>query len=174
MDNIQLLIWFLPVLFMVHDFEEIIMVEAWKKRNSEWMQNPKAPFHSIQSAASASIAVAEEFVILCIATILSQYYSNYNFWVGLFVAFSVHLVVHIIWSIQYKKYVPGLITSVIFTPLCAILIVKAWHILNPDWVHVSLFSLLSIVIMIVNLYILHKLMSVFHQWLIRYSKKMIY
>ncbi len=32
MYNIKTIIWLLPILFMIHDFEEIIMAEAWSKR----------------------------------------------------------------------------------------------------------------------------------------------
>ena len=35
--NVQTLIWLFPIMFVLHDFEEIIMVEKWLKRNSTVM-----------------------------------------------------------------------------------------------------------------------------------------
>ncbi|WP_342430113.1 HXXEE domain-containing protein [Neobacillus sp. FSL H8-0543] len=32
--DVQTLIWLFPIMFILHDFEEIIMVERWMKRNS--------------------------------------------------------------------------------------------------------------------------------------------
>ncbi|UUV26641.1 HXXEE domain-containing protein [Lysinibacillus sp. FN11] len=31
--NVQTLIWLFPILFIIHDFEEIIMVEKWLQNN---------------------------------------------------------------------------------------------------------------------------------------------
>ncbi|MEK3814059.1 HXXEE domain-containing protein [Bacillus sp. FSL K6-1284] len=32
MENMQFMAWMLPILFILHDFEEMVMVEAWGKR----------------------------------------------------------------------------------------------------------------------------------------------
>jgi hypothetical protein len=33
--DVQTLIWLFPIMFILHDFEEIIMVEKWIKKNSD-------------------------------------------------------------------------------------------------------------------------------------------
>lgn len=32
--DVQTLIWLFPIIFILHDFEEIIMIEKWMKTNS--------------------------------------------------------------------------------------------------------------------------------------------
>ena len=32
--DVQTLIWLLPIMFVIHDFEEIIMVEKWMKKTN--------------------------------------------------------------------------------------------------------------------------------------------
>lgn len=32
MNTINTIVWLFPVIFMLHDFEEIIFVEAWKRK----------------------------------------------------------------------------------------------------------------------------------------------
>lgn len=45
MINMQVIIWLFPIIFIFHDFEEIIFVEAWIKRNKTDLvrQFPKMP-----------------------------------------------------------------------------------------------------------------------------------
>jgi hypothetical protein len=43
MNTMSFIVWMFPIIFMLHDFEEIIMVEAWGNRyrkaiNTAWPQ----------------------------------------------------------------------------------------------------------------------------------------
>jgi len=33
MKLFQIIIWLFPIMFMIHDFEEIVMLKAYQKRN---------------------------------------------------------------------------------------------------------------------------------------------
>lgn len=35
-NNLQVIIWFFPILFMFHDFEEIIFMRAWISKNKSY------------------------------------------------------------------------------------------------------------------------------------------
>jgi hypothetical protein len=65
-----------------------------------------------------TIAVIEELVLLLLATAYYLADGPYalEIWTALFVAFSVHLVVHIGQGIIIRGYVPGLITSILLLP----------------------------------------------------------
>ncbi|MDT8719218.1 HXXEE domain-containing protein [Clostridium sp. 19966] len=38
---IFIFIWIFPVIFILHDFEEIIMITAWKQRNKKYIESLK-------------------------------------------------------------------------------------------------------------------------------------
>ena len=52
MENMQFIAWMLPILFILHDFEEMVMVEAWGKRyRSKLKQLKKASFEHAKTAS---------------------------------------------------------------------------------------------------------------------------
>lgn len=164
MKALFIIIWFLPVLFMIHEFEEIIMINIWQKRNKQYIdhmknQGKKAPFDFKGSTASFSIGILEEFLIIFVITILSYLFNNYMLWYGLFIAITFHFFVHIFLCIGFKKYVPGITTTLILTPIFCFMIYKLNVILQYSIV-TSIFSILVVTaLMLLNLYLIHKSVS---------------
>lgn len=39
MNNINTIVWLLPIIFMIHDFEEIIFIKVWRKRYQHYLDN---------------------------------------------------------------------------------------------------------------------------------------
>ena len=113
----------LPHLFMINDFEEIIVRKAWMKKyaSSVCDRFPRLIKSVLllenMSSAAFAIAVAEEFLIVSIVTItaISGYFGTfvYTVWMALFWAFSIHLFIHVAQTIVLRQYVPGVLTSVI-------------------------------------------------------------
>ena len=70
MDHIVLLIYLFPIVFMLHDFEEIIMQQRWMERNADELcrRFPVLRKQIMQlrelSTTGFAIAVAEEFIII--------------------------------------------------------------------------------------------------------------
>jgi predicted Abi (CAAX) family protease len=172
MDKI---IWLFPILFMVHDFEEIILLQAWLAKNRQYLSErfPKLSkrlfyhFASITTPAFA-LGVAEEFILISIITIAAYETNWYNLWIGLFIAFTLHLVIHCIQALIVKKYIPAVFTSIICLPICLIIIkyiVVVFPISTVFW-----YSVFGFIIMVVNLIILHKGMGLFTDWLAKYGQ----
>lgn len=167
-------IWLFPVLFMIHDFEEILMVKAWQQKNKKYIQgrNDKyIPFNFKASTAAISLGVEVEFVIISIAAIISYLLNSYVIWFGLFIAFTLHLFFHIFMYINFKKYVPGVATSIIFIPICCFIVYRNNILLHYSIPTLLLSILISTLIMIGNIYILHKAVEKFNSWLEKYSTK---
>jgi hypothetical protein len=126
MTEIKILIALLPIVFMFHDFEEIVMFNPWLQRNRNELNErfPKlAKFiekeHYFDYTASTfAIAVFHEFLLIAIITFLSLWYDTYYWWFGAFMAYYLHLFVHIGQWVIFRKYVPVIITSVISLPYC--------------------------------------------------------
>ena len=174
MKTLFMIIWLFPILFMIHDFEEIIMIKAWQQKNKQYIQSRKnnhIPFNFEASTAAFSIAVAEEFIIISTITIISYLLDNYIVWYGLFIAFTVHLFFHVFQWLSFKKYVPSVITSIVFIPICCLIIYKINILLNYDIISLLFSILISTLIMVGNIYILHKTMKKFDSWLGKYSTK---
>lgn len=176
MNEMKFILWLFPILFMFHDFEEIIFMQAWLNKNRSYLRD-KFPglsskllphFDTITTPAFA-LGVAEEFILLSIITIVSYAMDCYSLWVGLFVAFTVHLIIHCLQALVVRKYIPALITSVICLPVCFYIIRYIVVLFPLDMI--IWYSVLGIILMLVNIYGIHKAMKRFNTWLARYERQ---
>lgn len=172
MKELFLIIWLFPILFMIHDFEEIIIIKTWQLKNKKFIQNKlekQVPFNFKASTAAFSIGVAEEFIIISIITIISYLFDNYIAWFGLFIAFGIHLFFHVLMWIIFKRYVPGVVTSIVFIPISCFMVYRINVLLYYDIVTLFFTIIISTLIMMINIYFLHKAMEKFDLWLGKYS-----
>ena len=117
--DFKIIVWLLPIVFMIHDFEEIIFFKSWIMKNKEYLSE-KFPRLSKRllfrlekmSVPAFSLAVAEEFVLLSIVTVFSVIYGSYLLWFGIFMGFFIHLVVHLMQWIALRRYIPAIYTSI--------------------------------------------------------------
>ena len=101
MNDINAMVWLFPILFMFHDFEEIIFMQSWISKNRDYLDHrfpalsKKLSSHFDQITTSAfALGVAEEFIIISIITVVSYVTNWYILWIGLFITFALHLVIH--------------------------------------------------------------------------------
>lgn len=126
MTDLQWLMILLPIVFMIHDFEEIVMFEMWLYKNRGDLQRrfPKLEKFLTRngffaySTADFAVAVAFEFVLLSAVCYLSVGMENYGWWFAAFMAFFVHLWVHIVQWLVYGRYIPMIITTFLALPYC--------------------------------------------------------
>lgn len=118
-----MLIWTFIVAFMVHEFEEIIFLVPWVRKNRENILKTAPKFaarllHSFANLTTEGFAfiVAEEFVLVSAAIIYASLSNDYSFYCALVLAYVLHIIIHIFQGIAIKKYVPaiatGLLTSI--------------------------------------------------------------
>lgn len=175
MNNIQIIIWLFPILFIFHDFEEIIFIEAWISKNRIYLSErfPKLskkllPHFGNITTPSFAFGVAEEFILISIITVISYVINWHSLWLGLFIAFTLHLVVHCFQALILRKYVPAIITSVICLPICIYIIEYTVQLFTLRTV--VIYSILGFIIMVVNLGIVHKFMSTVSKLLAQYGQ----
>lgn len=123
--KIETMMWLLPIVFMLHDFEEIIMIRPWLDLNRQGLftRFPRLaklifPHYDTISTSSFAFAVMLLFILIAAVTFIAVEYEYYALWIGVYLIFFVHLLVHIISAIVYKKYVPVIITSVLSCIYC--------------------------------------------------------
>jgi hypothetical protein len=170
--KIETLMWLLPIVFMFHDFEEIIMFKPWlgangaalAKRFPSWASRALAGRSKISTSAFA-LAVAEEFLVLSALTLLAVELELYSFWAGMLLGFFIHLLVHAGQFAIYRGYVPVILTSLPSGIYCLI----ALHDLNVyqplDWKLVAIWTLASLIIIGANLALALNLSVKFETWL---------
>jgi hypothetical protein len=175
MNTLNVLIWLFPVLFMIHDFEEIIVVGVWKEKyaaliSSMNKDDRKAPFSDYISADSFSCAVAEEFILFSAAALIGVLWGNYIAWFGFFFGVFFHFLIHVYLSVKFGHYVPGLVTSIPFFLISCWIIWKAIHLMPYSAATLLITAVVGFAVSITNLIWLHKLMPVFYNWLQKYRK----
>lgn len=128
-------LWLFIVVFMLHDFEEIITVENWSQKTYHLVKNSKSnlklliwKFWNINSHSFAKRDVFIFIVISSIVFLKVQFIDSH--WIALFfISFLcfvlLHNLVHIIQTIILKTYTPGLYTAVcLVTPYTVYLLYK--------------------------------------------------
>ena len=114
----DILLWLFPIIFMIHEFEEIILMRWWLGKNkaiilSKYPNLGKRVLQKFEliSTETFSLMVAEEFLIVSFVVLFSVFTSNYNLYVGLLVAYFIHLLTHLTQTVLIRKYTPGIITT---------------------------------------------------------------
>ena len=158
MDKFILLLF--PIIFMIHEFEEIIMIEKWMNKNRSDFDRrfPRIAqrmnkFMDIDTR-NFSIIVAEEFFIVSILTITSVLTNNIIYWYCILTAFSIHLIIHFLQFVIWKKYIPAIITTILCIAYCIFAIEKASYILT--FKELFIYAVVGIIIGAVNLLVMHR------------------
>lgn len=164
-------IWLFPLLFIFHDMEEIIGFGIWLKKNKS-MLDKKYPFiskvYENYSTEGMAFAVFEKFIlciIFCILTVITENQYVYLLWLGSFIAYTLHLVIHIGQSIIIRKYIPSLITSIICLPISIWCISKSIYIVDCEMSTTILYSIIGIIIVALNLKFAQSLIGKFTKWM---------
>ena len=165
-------IWLLPILFIFHDFEEIIGVRLWAAQNGAEIcrRIPKSSliFNNLTTEGFA-LAVAEEFVLLLIICGLTftGIRAFYLIWLGVFFAYTLHLVVHIGQAIVFRKYIPALATSIICLPISICILKDCLATIDASLIEIVAYSVVAVVAVVGNLFFAHWLARRFGEWMVR-------
>lgn len=117
----------LPLAFVLHDAEEIAVQGRWIRAHGAELAQCFPKFRAIIARLSTlctgafAIAAAEELVVLLAATayVLVGGAWATEVWGALFLAFSLHLIIHVVQAAMVRGYVPGLVTSLLLLPYAA-------------------------------------------------------
>lgn len=101
------------------------------------------------------IIIIEEFLLITAALAVFLYDIPYPL-LALFWGFSIHFLVHIAQAIAIRRYVPGLIMSLLFLPYCILGIV---HLIERYSIEVNmLLAVVGFAVAVANLLIMHRIM----------------
>jgi len=164
MNKYITIVWLLPIVFMIHDFEEIIFFKSWINKNNNYLAEkfPKIakrflPRLRSLSTSGFALAVAEEFVLLSLITWGAVTFDNYILWLAAFMGFFAHLLIHIGQWLIFKRYIPAIWTSFFALIYCAFTL---YTIISEKIFQISeivLWTMIGLVIVGVNVIFAHQL-----------------
>lgn len=122
--DVQTLIWLFPILFVLHDFEEIIMIEKWMVKKSDviYERLPRIIADRVikqfsMSTAQFTVAVLVIFLFVGSSTFMANQYiiqgslANIYPFTIITLTFFLHAFTHIGQSIFLRSITPGSLTS---------------------------------------------------------------
>ncbi|RDU23519.1 HXXEE domain-containing protein [Anaerosacchariphilus polymeriproducens] len=159
MNELKWIVWMFPLLFIIHDMEEIITAKNWcAKGFKKHIPLPFTPFGNTTDTAGFSVAVYEELILWCLAAFVGNIFGFYGLWYGLLIMNIAHLVLlhMILLPISYRHYVPGEITAWITVIPCCYVLKLAQNILQYSIIEITLWVGFGFLFGFINLKILHK------------------
>ena len=163
-------VWMLPILFILHDFEEMIFMPLWKKRHYQKLLTFKKPFFgSVTQGSAFAVGVLEEFIILVFISGFCQITDNSLLYLSFVIAYTAHFIIHYIMCLQFRGYVPGVVTVTLELPMVLMIISHYWSSDVP-LLSVFVYLLLAMIIAFTNLKIMHLIMPKIQTHLEKYAK----
>ena len=152
-----------PLAFIIHEAEEIAVQKRWMSRHHDLLKQkfprlkPLTGHLSKLGTKAFAVAAAEELLIVLAVTalVLIQYEFCMQIWSAIFIAFSLHHIVHILQAVAVRRYVPGLVSTVVLLPYSAYGLYSI-HLAMSLWEMLA-WGAAGLVFMAVNLMFAHKL-----------------
>ncbi len=155
-------VWLFPLLFLVHELEELFGFEKWFHKNKDkFSGRPREILDYVSTYFSKKamlFAITEQLVLSVIVCFISLKYDFFNLWLGAFIAYTVHLIVHVGQSLAISSYIPAVFTSVLEIPVCLFIVYKVYTMFFYSLMNIICYSLLSLIIIGLNLLLLHRVM----------------
>ena len=172
MTRINLIMMLLPFVFMVHEYEEIIMFRRWIDRNREELRKLFPKIESFftrrgvfdYSTSTFAVGTAHEFILISFVSFCSVWTGEYQWWFAALTGYSIHLLMHIAQWIVYRKYVPVIITSFLTLPYCIYSFAEFSKITVLSFSQMVLWATIGIVLTILSLFSASFFMDRFQRW----------
>ena len=157
---IKYFVWFLPLIFIFHDMEEIIGMSTFLRKNKGLLEE-KYPIILRQykdfSTEGFALAVYEELII-CIILSALVFFTDvrifYFVWIGVFIALIFHFVAHIVQSLILRKYIPAIVTSILCLPVSIFIIKISLDSISSGFDY--FWMIFSFIIVFVNLILIQR------------------
>ncbi|KAB2334414.1 HXXEE domain-containing protein [Cytobacillus depressus] len=141
--NLHTVIWLFPIIFMFHDLEEIITIESSMNAH----KNRKAPFVKLtlkmreklgSTAAQLSISATWILLIISFTTLMTAHFSlnggGFLLYTAILNLYILQAIMHIVQSIFFKGYTPGIITALfLLIPYCLLAYNSLFQYGLIDW-----------------------------------------
>ena len=149
------------LLFVVHDIEEIVVQHRWMLAHRETLARRFPRFQPAVrqllrlNTRAFAVAALEEWLVLWLAVGYVWLDGPYVTQIAsaLFMAYAVHLLVHVLQALAWRGYVPGLLTALLQLPLAAFALCSLWS--GSTAGEILLWSLAAVAFVVANLRFAH-------------------
>lgn len=170
--------WLFPIMFMLHDFEEILLMKAWGTRYT-FLLNDKLPANIRKlsnrtlnlSTAGFAFAVMIIFISLSILTLFCVEWNLVSLWLAAVLVYFIHLVFHLGQSVLLKIYVPAVISSVLTGLYSVYALWYGWTHFSIDPTTFTLDILICLAALVPTLIVAVVLATRFDTWRGRYGSQ---
>ena len=158
--NIALLSLLTLTLFMLHEFEEIIGVRAWIRKNGRtqrfqsqlWIrQQAQYP-----STATLTAMIAEEFLLAAILLVGAVVWSSPELVAAILIGHGLHLIGHAVDALRWRRWVPGSLTAAVTLPAITAALVWFFSVTAISWLTMAWMVPLIMAIIVLNLLMMFK------------------
>lgn len=143
-----------PIAIALHKMEEAYALPRWmaKHKNELLARYPKyakqielRALYTTKSIALKALAEVTAVIVLTCCMLVNKWISSWVFidlWSFVFILFGLHLVCRIAQSVVLRRYVPGLVTSILALPLIVMGLHSIW--LTTDAAQLAVFVAIGI------------------------------
>lgn len=169
--DIDFVVWSFLIIFMLHNFEEIIMIERWfnesypriRERIPSFAKKELDKFGTMTSA-QFSAAVCVIFIVASALILITITTKQYYLFIGLNIFFALNIFTHPVQSIFLRSYVPGVWTTLLIIIPYNILFFYQLHLKGILNAGTLLNALIVTILLIPVLLISHKIAE---KWTLR-------
>ena len=146
--DVSIVVSLLPLFFLLHELEEIIMVRSWLDKNQAALRERFSNLGHIivwmeqMTTRRFIVVAAEEFIIV---------------WYCCLAAFAIHLVVHFIQFVVWKGYIPAIFTTAFCLPYCFWAMIKTYSFFSLYEMFV--YAFIGIILCVLNLIVMHMIVK---------------
>lgn len=141
-----------PSIFMLHEFEEILLFPRFMQRNPKLQQQfLGAAFTPFRFNA----IVCQEFILLLIVLGLSIYFESFDFYITIIIAYVYHVIGHIFQSIFLRQYVPGVLSGIITSGYCAF---QIYDVVSTNYWLLA-YSFITLLFILINIAVSFKILQ---------------
>lgn len=141
-----------PNIFMVHEFEEILLFPRFMRRNPKLQQQfLAAAFTPFRFNA----IVCQEFILLLIVLGLSMYFESFDIYITVIIAYIYHVIGHIFQSIFLRQYVPGVLSGIITSGYCAF---QIYDVVSTNYWLLA-YSFITLLFILINIAVSFKILQ---------------
>lgn len=145
MERAQLWFFLFPVVYFLHELEELISFKQAKKQGIK--QVPRilqASFKALSFARFFKAILLESFFMLLIR--LGSWYAETSFWFAVSIVFTVHFLFHFLQALVLKNWTFWARSSLILLPIASLFIFKSFPGLYSEFFWKEL--LMALVLMV--------------------------
>ena len=126
MTKLELTMALLPIVFMIHEYEEILMFKHCLKHHQPELRTRFPKFermlarsgHFNYATSTYAVGTAHEFLLISLITFCAMAVGAYSWWFAAFAGHSIHLLIHFAQWMIYRKYIPVIVTTILSLPYC--------------------------------------------------------